>query len=187
MALRMTFSTARRSSSGSPCSVTGSGEVKRRWQPRAAASMAESSTIWRTSSSKRMGLRRRAPGAPSASVLADEFVEADRVAAQGGGVAFGAGDFQKLADEGVEAVGLLLNAVECGIQIVAGASQLHGNAQAGERRAELVRDIEEQAALGGKKGLDAAGHAVEGAGPVAQLIAAGGSGARGEIAAAEAF
>ncbi len=72
-------------------------------------------------------------------------------------------------------------------QVFAGARQFHGHAQPRQRRAQLVRDIEQQAALGGQQGFDAAGHAVEGAGQLAQFVAARGIDARGEIAAAEAF
>ena len=46
-------------------------------------------------------------------------------------------------------------------------------------------NIEQQAALGGEQGLDAVGHAVEGAGKPAEFVAADALGAGGELAAAE--
>ena len=70
---------------------------------------------------------------------------------------------------------------------VAGARQFHRHAQARQRRTQLVRNIEQQAALGGQQRLDAAGHAVEGARELAQLVAAGGIDARGESPCAEAL
>ena len=116
-----------------------------------------------------------------------QLIQPDGVAAQRSGVAFGARDLEQLADEGIEAVGLLLDAIEGEIGIFAGTREFDGDAEAGQRRAQFVGDIEQQAALGGEQGLDAAGHAVEGAGQFAELVRRVASGAGAEIAAAEAF
>ena len=73
------------------------------------------------------------------------------------------------------------------IGIVAGARQFDGDTQPRQRRAEFVGDVQQQAAFGGEQGFDAVGHAVEGAGELAEFVAADAFGAGGEIAAAEAF
>jgi hypothetical protein len=80
--------------------------------------------------------------------LLHELVETDGIVAEGAGIAFGARHLEQLADQRVEAVGLLLNTIEGGFGIVAGARQFDGDAKAGEGRAEFVGDIEEQAAFG---------------------------------------
>ncbi len=136
----MTFSTARRSSSGSPATVTG--------RRRPVFDLAT------------------ARGGFDAGIvhqLPHKFVEADGVAAQRSRVALGARHLQELADQRVQPVGFLLDAVERRFGVVAGARQLHGHAQARQRRAQFVRNIEQQAALGGQQSFDALGHAVEGA------------------------
>ena len=51
-----------------------------------------------------------------------------------------------MADQRVEPVGFLLNAIERGFGIVARARQFDGDAKAGERRTEFVGNIEQQAA-----------------------------------------
>ena len=119
--------------------------------------------------------------------LLDELVEPDRVAAQGVGVAFGARDLQQLADQSVEAIGFLLNAVERGFGIVAGACEFDGDAEARQGRPQFVGDIQKQAAFGGEQRFQAVGHAVEGAGELAELVAAHTFSARRKIAAAEAL
>ena len=71
--------------------------------------------------------------------------------------------------------------------VLARARQLHGHAQAGQRRAQLVRNIEQQAALGRQQGFDAARHAIEGAGKLTEFVAARGSHAGGQVAGTEPF
>ena len=103
------------------------------------------------------------------------------------GVSLGARHLKQLADQGIEAVGFLLDTVERAIRIVAGAGQFDGDTKPGQRRTEFVGDVQQQAAFGGEQGFDAVGHSVEGAGELAEFVAADALGAGGEIAAAEAF
>jgi hypothetical protein len=119
--------------------------------------------------------------------LLHQLVEAHRIAVQRGGVALRARHLQQLADQGVEAVRFLLYAVERDVGIVAGAGQFDGDTEAGERGAEFVGDVEQQPAFGGEQRFDAVGHAVEGAGELAQFVAPYALRARAEIAPAEAF
>ena len=119
--------------------------------------------------------------------LLHQLVQAQRVAAQRRGIAFGARHLEQLAHQRVEPVGFLLNAVQRGVEVVARARQLHRHAQARQRRAQLVRNVQQQPALGGQQGLDAVRHAVEGARQLAQFVAAGRSHARRKVAAPEPF
>ena len=115
------------------------------------------------------------------------MVQAHRIAAERGGVALGACHLKELADQGVEAAGFLLYAVERGIGIVAGACQLDGHAEAGQRRTEFVGDVQQEPAFGRQQGFDAVGHPVESAGELAQFVAAHALGPGAEIAAAKPF
>ncbi len=69
---------------------------------------------------------------------------------------------------------------------VAFEREIEGHASAGERGAQLVRDVGEELALGAEQRGQALGHLVEGAGDLAELVAALRPDARREIAAAEA-
>ena len=70
--------------------------------------------------------------------------------------------------------------------ILAGSRQFDGHSQARQRRPQLVRDIEQQAALGSQQGLDALRHLIEGARELSDSSRAE-LRARREIAVAEAF
>ncbi len=118
--------------------------------------------------------------------FAEQFVQPQAFAAAGGGVAFGARDLNQAADQVGEPRDLFLHARDGGIAIFRGAREFGGEAEAGQRRAEFVGDILQQAALGGEQRADAFGHAVEGAADFADFILARGVDAHGEIARAEA-
>ncbi len=162
MALRITFSTARRSSSGSPSTSAGSRRVV---FDRAAV--------------------RGGFDAGILHQLLHQLVQAHGIAPQRIGIAFGARDLQQLADQRIQAVRFLLDPVQGGVGIFAGAGQFHRHSEPGQRGTQLVRNIQQQAALGRQQRLDAVGHAVEGAGQLAQFVAARRAGARRKIAAAE--
>ena len=148
MALRMTFSTARRSSSGSPSTTARPRACRTADRSRARwLRSCESSTSSCTSSSRRTGLWR--------SEL---------------GIAFGPRHLQQLAYQRIQPVGFLLDPVERLIQVVAGPCQLDGHAQPSQRRTQFVRNVEQQAALRREQGFGAAGHAVEGAGQLAEFV-----------------
>ncbi len=118
--------------------------------------------------------------------VGEQIVEAEEIAVLGGGVAFGASDFEEASDELVEAAGLAFDAIEGGGGVLVGAGEFDGDAQAGEGAAKFVGDVEEETALGGEQGFDAPGHAVEGAGELAEFVVAFRGDAGGEVAAAEA-
>ena len=159
MALRITFSMARRNSSLSPSSVTGPLEARSRPQPWACASIEQSSTRPSTSSSIRRG----------------SDLQTRRLA-------FSAGDFEHLADQRVKPVSFLLDPVERRRARFIGSRQFDGDTQASQGTAELMRNIEEETALRGQQGLNMIRHAIEGRGQVAQLIVTRFFGARGQIA-----
>ena len=102
-------------------------------------------------------------------------------------VALGAGHLQQFAHQRVEAVGFLLDAIQRGLAVFARAGQLDGDGQPGQRGAQFVGNVEQQAALGVEQGLDAVGHLIEGARELAHLVAALGFQAGREIAPTEAL
>ena len=165
MALRITFSTARRNSSGSPSTVHGSAGLEDDCAAAGRASKAPSSARAASSRSSRTRSARRAAGSPSARVTC-----------------------RSCAHQLVQAVGFFLNTVERGAAVLAGARQFNRHSQARQRGAQLVGDIAQQAPLGRQQGLDAVRHAVERCGQVAPARRARRRvHARGQVAVAEAL
>ena len=149
MALRTTFSMARRSTSRSAVH----GEL-------AAAGEGDPATA-------RVGF-----DLAILNHFAEELIEAEAFAGVGGGVAFGAGDLYEAADQVGEARDFFVHARDGGVAVVGSAGEFGGEAEAGQRRAKFVGDVLQQAALGGKQGADALRHAVEGAADFADFILA---------------
>ena len=88
-----------------------------------------------------------------------------------------------------EALGLALARLEVAAERVVLGLQARGlepQAQAGERRAELVGGVGDEVALRGHRAAQAVGHVVEGVGDLAVLAGAGLLGARVEIARLDA-
>ena len=79
-----------------------------------------------------------------------------RLAPQRIRAAFGARDLQQTADQRIEPLGFLVDAVEMRLAILPGPRQLHGHPQARQRRAQLMGDIQQQPALGVHQRLDEA-------------------------------
>ena len=103
-----------------------------------------------------------------------------------GGIAFDDGDFDDVGDERSNAIDVALDAVERGVGVGGSAGELDRELEAGERGAELVGDVAEEAALADDEAFEAFGHLVEGAAELADFVGAAGADAGSEIALAEA-
>ena len=77
---------------------------------------------------------------------------------------------KQLVDQLVEPIAFLSYPRECRLAVIAGLRQLDREAQARQGRAELVRNVLEQSALGREQGRDVVGHPVEGPCQLADLV-----------------
>lgn len=101
------------------------------------------------------------------------------------------GKTEQAADEAIEAASLEFDAVEAadGFWIGAKAGEAEGDGEAGEWRAQLVRDVCDETALGGDERFDLFSHVIEFTAEVGELVTAvcrTAADARGEIACGEA-
>src|SRR5215472_16663813 len=103
---------------------------------------------------------------------ADEIVDTNALCDKTSGIAFGASDLNQFSDKRVEAIGFALDPVERNGRIAAGAGEFDGDAEARERRTKLVSDVLKEPALRFDEQFDALSHLVDGAGKLAQFIAA---------------
>ena len=73
------------------------------------------------------------------------------------------GEGEQVLQHVVQAVGFDLDTFQSGLRLRIGlpARQSYGDVQARQRRTQLMRDVGQQAALGGDQVFDAFGHAVE--------------------------
>jgi len=94
---------------------------------------------------------------------------------------------QQFSDESVQPVGFLLDSVQCGIAVPSGSCQLDGHSQSSQRRAQLVRDVQQQPALGGNQILNAFRHLIKCAGKLAQFVAPFGTCTSRKVPLAEAL
>lgn len=103
----------------------------------------------------------------------EQVAEIDRRSFDDFGFAFETREGQQLTDEFVEPLSLAADPVQRLLRVRAGslAGQLEGDALASERRAQFVRDVLEQIALGGDERGDSFGHVIEVAGQLAQFVA----------------
>jgi hypothetical protein len=103
------------------------------------------------------------------------------------GVALHARHFHQRAHQIRQPLDLFRDAGRGGVTVRGGLGQLRREAEARQRRTQFVRDVLQQAPLGGEQRLDALGHLIECARHIADLVAPAQARARREIAAAEAL
>ena len=162
IALRTTFSTARRKSSGWPLTLHEPEIMTSSEHPFASASTSQSSIR------------------PSSKI-----VERQNFEVVGRWISLGARQLQQFIDEYAQPADIALDARKVFGGDFAGAGQIDGDVESSQRGAQFMRNILQQPALGRQQGFDAAGHFVERARELADLVLARRMGLRGQLASAE--
>ncbi|MNV02865.1 hypothetical protein D3C71_931050 [compost metagenome] len=119
--------------------------------------------------------------------LAHQRSQVDRLALQRGMRAREAFAFEQVADQVAHLVEVAQQRLALGLAFGRGGQQLGVEPGPRERRAQLVAQRQQQAALGIEHGLDVAGHGVDALREVAQVVVAADRNGLRELAAAEAL